>query len=63
MNPKVVKLVALVEDGFAIRGARPRRDGGIRLRVGRGRRVEVFDFAFYEVPAIHHATRFVGVAQ
>ncbi|HEV8359762.1 MAG TPA: hypothetical protein VGR28_04820 [Candidatus Thermoplasmatota archaeon] len=63
MNRKVVSLVALVEDGYAIAGVDPARDGGLRMRLRRGEEREAFDFAFFEIPAILQATAVVGVCQ
>lgn len=62
MNPKVLRLMALVDEGFAIHGVQPSRDGGLRLTVKQKDQEEDFDFEFYEVPAIHGATKVVGLA-
>lgn len=61
MNRKVVRLMDLVEQGFAIHAVQPSADGGIRMQVRHGADEAEFAFDFYEVPAIHAATKVVGI--
>lgn len=62
MNRKVVRLVNLVDQGFAVESVDVDLDGGVCLHLGRGPARDELRFAFYEVPAIHAATKVVGVA-
>ena len=62
VNAKVVRLVDLVEAGFAIRAVEPAPDGGLTMRLAQGDDARALEFAFYEVPAILQATKVVGTA-
>lgn len=61
MNRKVVRLMDLVEQGFAIHHVQPALDGSLRMQVRHGDEEAEFAFDFYEVPAIHAATKVVGI--
>jgi hypothetical protein len=63
MIPKVQKLVALVDDGWAIESVEANTSGDVTMKFGQDGRSETFAFRWYEVPAIVHATKVVGVAE
>ena len=62
MHAKIVRLAELIELGYQLRGVEPHLDGGLTMRMRHGRSTEALEFAFYEVPSIHLATKVVGKA-
>lgn len=63
MIPKVHRLVALVDDGWAIESVEANASGDVNMVLGQDGRSQTFAFRWYEVPAIVHATEVVGVAE
>lgn len=63
MNAKVLALFESVRQGFAIAGVEDGPQGGVRIRLRRGRDARAVSFDHFEVPAILQATRSVGLAK
>lgn len=61
MNRKVLRMMDLVEQGFAVHHCEPHADGGLRMALRHDEEAAEFSFDFYEVPAIHAATKVVGI--
>lgn len=63
MHAKVLELVGWVREGFAIEAVEDAAQGGIRIRLHRGRESRALRFEHFEVPAILHECNKVGVAK
>lgn len=63
MNAKVVALFDSVKQGFAIAAVEDVAQGGVRIRLLRGRDARAVRFEHFEVPAILQACRSVGLAK
>jgi len=63
MLPKVIELMSLVEDGYAISNVEPNLMGALAITVTKGNLARTLNFASYEVPAIHQECNVVGLAK
>ena len=63
MNAKVLALFDSVQQGFAIAGVDDAMQGGVRIRLRRGREARAVWFEHFEVPAILQSCRTVGLAK
>lgn len=63
MLPKVLDLMTLVEEGYAIQSVHPTLGGALTFTVAKGRTLRVIHFHPYEVPAIQQETNVIGVAK
>lgn len=63
VNAKVVALFDSVKQGFHIAAVEEGSQGGVRIRLRRGRDARAVRFEHFEVPAILQACRSVGVAK
>lgn len=63
VNAKVLALFDSVKQGFSIAAVEDGLQGGVRIRLRRGRDARAVRFEHFEVPAILQACRSVGVAK
>ena len=63
MHAKVLALVALVRQGFAVERVQDARHGGVRISLLRGTERRHLAFAPYEVPAIVQECTSLGLAK